>query len=67
MNKWKILAWVFILITLGALKETHRILTSSAPDVAQSRSGLAIISALFTILFAYLAIRFWKKASEFKY
>ncbi len=67
MNKWKILAWLFILFTFGAARETYRILTSQAPDIVQGRSSLALFSATLTLLFAYLAWRFWKKAAAFRY
>jgi hypothetical protein len=64
MNKWKPLSWLFILLSFGALKETHRILTSQAPDITRDRSGLAIMAGVITLIFVWLAFRFWKKASE---
>jgi hypothetical protein len=64
MNKWKLLAIVFTLFTLGAFKETLRIFTSSEPDIASNRKELMIMAVILTSVFVYFTIRFWKKASD---
>lgn len=64
MNKWKIYALVMSFLTLGALKETFRILTSDAPDIAENRAELIPLAVLFSVGFLALAIRFWKKSSN---
>jgi hypothetical protein len=64
MNKWKTLAIIFTLLSLGSLKETIRIFTSDAPDIAPNRTGLSIMALTFTGVIIFFTIRFWKKASE---
>jgi hypothetical protein len=66
MNKWKALAVLFTLLTMGAVQETFRIFTSAAPDIADNRKGLMPFSVIMTGLFLFLAIRFWKKAANSK-
>lgn len=64
MNKWKALAILFSILTIGGTKETIRIFTSSAPDIANNRMELMIMSVILMSLFIFLTIRFWRKASE---
>ena len=64
MNGWKITAVVFTLISLGALKETFRILTSDAPDIAPNRTELIIMSVSITCIIIFFTVRFWKKANK---
>lgn len=66
MNKWKGLAILFSLFSLGSIQETHRILTSSDVDIADNRSSLIPIAIIITGLFIFLAIRFWIKSSNSK-
>jgi len=61
MKKHKILAIVFALLTFVALQETHRVFTSSAPDIVASRATLKPIMLLWTGIFVFLTIHFWKK------
>jgi hypothetical protein len=64
MNKWKALAILFTLITLGAIKETFRILTSSSEDIASNRSELIIMAVILTSILAFFTVRFWKKSTD---
>ncbi|SFW91151.1 hypothetical protein SAMN05661012_06735 [Chitinophaga sancti] len=64
MNKWKIYAIVMSFLTLGALKETFRILTSNAPDIVGNRMSILPIAIGVSVIFLALAIRFWKKSSK---
>ena len=66
MNKWRIFSIIFIFLTFGAIQETFRIFTSSDTDIAQNRSGLMPMSVILTLLFLFLAIRFWSKSSKNK-
>jgi hypothetical protein len=66
MNKWKVLAIVFTLLSIGMLKETFRIFTSNAPDIAPNRTELAIMGIVLSSVIIFFTIRFWKKASEQK-
>jgi hypothetical protein len=67
MNKWKILAIIFTFISYRAVKETFRIFTSSAEDIAPNRLELIIISVALTSISVFFTIRFWRKASVEKY
>jgi hypothetical protein len=64
MNKWKALAILFSLLTFGALKESLRIFTSSAPDIAGNRTELIIMTVVLTGVLFFFTIRFWRKASS---
>jgi hypothetical protein len=64
MNKWKALAILFSLISLGALQETFRILTSSEPNIADNRTSLIPMAIIITGVFIFLAFKFWKKSSK---
>jgi len=66
MNKtiYKILFFVFALLSYGSLRELFRILTSNAPDIAVRRGTLTVISLTLTIFIIYLMRYFWNKAKE---
>lgn len=64
MNKWKLLALLFTLMTLGAFQETYRIFTSPEPDIASNRRELIIMALILTPVFVYFTFKFWKKASD---
>jgi hypothetical protein len=64
MNKWKALAIIFTVLSLGSLKETFRILTSDAPDIAPNRTELIIMALTMTGAIIFFTIRFLKKASD---
>ena len=64
MDYKKILAIVFSVLTFGAIKETHRIFTSSAPDIATNRKELTIMAIIITGVFIFLASLFWRKSSK---
>jgi hypothetical protein len=64
VSKWKGLAIFFSLISFGAIKETHRIFTSEASDIAQNRNELMWMSAIISLVILILTVWFWKKASE---
>jgi len=64
MTKWKALAIIFTLFSLGSVKETFRIFTSDAPDIAPNRTGLIIMALTITGVIIFFTIRFWKKASD---
>ncbi|TDW99746.1 hypothetical protein [Dinghuibacter silviterrae] len=60
----KALAIIFGIVSIGAIKEALRITFSSASDIAPNRIGLIVISYTLTILFIFLTVRFWRKASK---
>lgn len=64
MNKWKVLAIIFTLISVGSIKETYRIFTSSDQDIALNRLELKIMGVIITAVIIFFTIRFWKKASD---
>ena len=64
MTKWKTLAIVFSLITLGILNETFRIFTSSDADIAENRTELIVMAIIGFGVFIFLTIKFWRKASS---
>jgi hypothetical protein len=66
MNKWKGLAILFSLISLGAIQETFRIFTSSDSDIADNRTSLIPMTVIITGLLIFFAIRFWIKSSKQK-
>lgn len=66
MNKWKGLAILFTLFSIGALKEAFRIFTSDAPDIATNRKELIIIAIILNSLVVFFTILFWKKAVNSK-
>ena len=66
MTKWRALAILFTLLTFGALQETYRIFTSSAPDIASNRRELMVMSVIITAIVIFFTIRFWNKASDKK-
>lgn len=61
---WKIGAVIFALISFGAIQETFRICTSSAPDIAPQRGQLMIISFIMTGFFITVAILFWRASKD---
>ena len=65
-NKWKALAIIFSLLSYGAIKETSRIFSSSAPDIAENRQELIPFAAIFTVLLVILSIWFWRKVINSK-
>lgn len=62
MNNWKYLAILFSLFSFGAIQETYRILTSSEPNIADKRGSLIPMAIVFTGVFIFLTIFFWRKA-----
>jgi hypothetical protein len=65
MNYKKILAVIFGVLSLGALQETYRVLTSQVDqDIVEHRPSLILISVPITSLFIYLAFRYWKKSKD---
>jgi len=55
MNKWKVLAILFSLASLGAVQETFRIFTSSDADIADNRSSLIPMGIIVTGLFVFFS------------
>ncbi len=66
MNKtfYKILAFLFGLMSLGGISESYRIMTSSASDIAPQRTYLTIMSLGMLILFLFLTRYFWRKGKK---
>ena len=54
-------AIIFLVFSLGSLKETFRILTSNDADIAQNRSYLVPMALAFLSAMIFLTIRFWNK------
>ncbi len=63
-SSYRILAFVFCFLSLGAIGETKRILTSNAPDIAHNRSGLIPMALVMTALFIFLTVYFWRKRNN---
>lgn len=66
MSYQKILAILFSILSLGAIKEASRVFTSSDSDIIENKSWLFPFSIFVPVLFILLAILFWKKASKQK-
>jgi uncharacterized membrane protein YidH (DUF202 family) len=66
MNKvlYKILAFIFGLLTLGAFLEMFRIITSDAPDIAPQRTYLIIMSLTMLVIMLSLTRYFFKKGKD---
>lgn len=64
MNRYKAIAIFFVILTFGALQETYRVFTSSAPDIAENRTWLMQVGIIIPCVFLYLAIRFWRKSQS---
>jgi len=66
MNKifYKVLTFIFGLMSLGGMSESYRIMTSSAPDIAPQRTYLTIMSLGMLALFLFLTRYFWRKAKK---
>jgi hypothetical protein len=62
MNKWRALAILFTLFSIGMLRETFRIFTSDAPDIPSNRKELIIIAVIITSVVIFFTVRFWRKA-----
>jgi len=61
---YKILAFLFGIMTLGGMSESYRIMTSSASDIAPQRTYLTIMSLGMIVLFLFLTIFFWRKGKN---
>jgi hypothetical protein len=64
VNKWRTLAILFTPFSIGMLKETFRIFTSDAPDIASNRKELIIIAVIITSVVIFFTLRFWRKALD---
>jgi len=64
MNKktFKILALFFGIMSFSLLSETHRIMTSDAPDIAPQRGSLTIMAFVALVIFLILTGYFWRKS-----
>ena len=66
MTYQKILAVLFTILSFTSIKEVLRVFTSSDSDIIENKSWLFPLSIFIPILFIFLAILFWKKASKQK-
>jgi len=66
MNYFKLLAILFALITLGAIQETLRILTSTETDIANNRIPLLLMAIVMTAGIIWATFFFWRKGSKKK-
>jgi len=66
MNKvfYKILAFIFGIMSFGGVSESYRIMTSSASDIAPQRTYLTIMSLGMLALFLFLTRYFWNKGKK---
>lgn len=64
MNGNKFTAIILFLVSLGAIQETNRILTSDAPDIANNRASLIPMAIVFTLVLLFFALRFWRKGMK---
>ena len=61
MNKYKLIAIFFGLISFGAISELFRIITSNDSDISSQKLYLAIMAFIITIILLYLTRYFWRK------
>ena len=66
MTYQKILAVLFTILSFTSIKEAMRVFASSDVDIIQNKRELFLFGIFVTILFMFLAIWFWKKASKKK-
>lgn len=66
VKRYRSIAIVLTLFTLGSINETHRILTSSDVDIAENRASLIPMAITITAIAIFFTIRFWNKASRGK-
>jgi len=66
MNKtlYTLLAFLFGLMSLGAISESYRIMTSSAPDIAPQRIYLTVMTLTMTAFMLTLTRYFWRKGKN---
>ncbi len=64
MNIYKIPAVFFALFSIGAIKETYRVLTSNDLDIVENRTGLIPVAFIVTGIFIFFAVFFWKKSNK---
>jgi len=63
MGKWKALAILFAVISVGAIKKSFRILTSADADIANNRASLIPMAVIMTGVFIFFTIKFWRKST----
>jgi len=56
----KILAVIFTIISLFAIRETFIIFTSSAPDLVKHRDQLILVSISLTVPLVFFTLWLWK-------
>jgi hypothetical protein len=66
MTYQKILAVLFSILSFTAIKEASRVFTSTDSDIIENKRWLFPVSIIVPVLFIFLAILFWKKASKQK-
>ncbi len=66
MNKpfYKIIAVILGIMSLGAMSETYRIMTSNALDIAPQRTYLTIMAFVFLIGLLLGTRYFWNKSKK---
>jgi len=66
MDRNKILAIVFSVLSFGSLQETFRIFSSTDLDIGKTRSELIPLAVIMSGIFIFFAIRFWLKSGDKK-
>ncbi|TXE16055.1 hypothetical protein ES692_14145 [Psychroserpens burtonensis] len=61
---YKLLSFFFGIFCFGGIKQTYRVLTSSAPDIVSKRTYLTIMALLITGAFLSLTIYFYRKGTN---
>jgi hypothetical protein len=64
MNKWKLLAILFLFFSIGSMRETARILYSADKDIADNRASLIPMTFIVTGVFIFATLYFWKKSNK---
>lgn len=63
MNKWKVFAILFTFISIGAIKESYRIIVTPESELGSEKSFAIPMAVILTSVIIFFTIRFWKKAS----
>lgn len=64
INFWKVLAIILGILSVGAIQETSRILTSMDADIAHKRSSLIPMAFVMTTAFIVGALYCWRKSKQ---
>ena len=66
MNKWKIFASLFTVISVAAIKETYRIIITPESESGGEKAFTIPMAVIFTGVIIFFTVRFWRKSSSNK-